>query len=44
MVIEKERSFAILRGVHDVCRENLWKVIGVKFSTTGKGILRGNSQ
>lgn len=40
LVIGKECSFAILRGAHGICRENLWKVIGVKFSTTGKGILR----
>lgn len=44
LVIGKECSFAILRGAHGICRENLWKVIGVKFSTTGKGILRENSQ
>lgn len=44
LVIGKECSFAILRGAHGICRENLWKVIGVKFSTTGKGVLRENSQ
>ena len=25
LVIGKECSFAILRGVHGICRENLWK-------------------